>query len=591
MAYYVPSDKDEYKKSWSYTPGNAVQNNSNGTYNTSNGATFKNNYTTSTVTPGMSYAIKQAGGNPNAARAADKYVEDLMGRIGTTSANTGQTLTAADIQNELNRLGYSANTNGDWMTVGGQQFLVGGNDYNNLKNTLNNIGRGNMNIYTGQYMNGAAGGSLNGNYDGNLGYSSYIDAYTNALQAQLDRITEQQKLAQDNADREKRQAYVAMKLGQRALNEQNAASGLQDSGYSEQSNIALTADYGNNLNTISNNYQQYLNDLAGTYADTALSGAGTLADMYQQDYTNRFNAQKYADQMKQQDLENQWYEREYADQQKADAEQLAYQRSKTRADAAIDLGIWAPEIEEIYGITQAQFQAYQQAQQYSAYSARSGGQSSSSGGSGDSYVYGDGGDGYTPSPVATPGKTAATQDSKTAARTAGARQSYANQIQNIQKKYGLSAGDATDIYNRARAAGATTEDALASYIASNYGLSRADAEGFAKTVEKTGVTVDNLNAARQNSWQTTIEPSSGNKYYSTTKTSLTSMDDATAAKVAALSTQMGLDSQTALDIINTAKKSGSSLGDAYYSYIMANGSAAQKQNAAALAKSVDKYIK
>ena len=113
MAFKIDIPEDEYKQSWSYTPGQAVQNNNDGTYTTSGGLTFKNNYTTGKITPEMSYAIKQTGGDPNSIKAADKYAEDLLGRVGSVSANTGKVLTAQDIQNELTRLGYQVSNNGD----------------------------------------------------------------------------------------------------------------------------------------------------------------------------------------------------------------------------------------------------------------------------------------------------------------------------------------------------------------------------------------------------------------------------------------------------------------------------------------------
>ena len=478
MAYnnYDPSKRDD-SYSWSYDPKSAIHDNGNGT-NTQGGITLKNNYTTDKITPGMSYAIKQAGGNPNAPKAADEYAEKLMGRIGTKSANGDYILTRDDIAKELSRLGYKVNSSSnDWTGVGGQQFLTGGDVYNQLKDTLNKAGYGNMNIYNGQNIYGSnanAPGSGanyvgNGNGSGNLGYSSYIDSYAQALQQQLDRINEQKKLAAENADREKRQAYVAMRLGQKALGEQNAASGLQDSGYSEQGNIALTADYGNNLNTIGANYQQYLNDLAGTYADTALSGAGTLADLYQQDYQNRLAAQKYADQLAQQQLENQWYEREWAAQQEQNQEELNYNQAKTKADAAMSLGIWSPEIETVYGVTQAEYQNYlrsqMQPQAYSSYS--SGGSSrsrSSSGGGSGGYGEGDIDDSVVyQQPVQPAAKAATVQNSQTAQRTSNARNSYANEIKSIQKNYNLSASEATKVRDMAKASGISVAEAYALY--------------------------------------------------------------------------------------------------------------------------------
>ena len=519
--YYIPSSADESKTSWSYTPGSAIKDNNNGTYTTSNGLTFKNNYTTNTVTPAMSHAIKQAGGNPNDPKAADKYVENMLGRIGTLSANSGQVLTAADVQKELNRLGYKANgAGGDWMTVGSQQFLTGGDEYNKLKDTLNDIGRGNMNIYNGEMM--PTQGNIYNYYaaqagGGNVGYSSYMDAYAKALEQQLSRIDEQKRLAAENADKEKRQAYVAMKLGQKALNEQNAASGLQDSGYSEQSNIALTADYGNNLNTIDANYQQYLNDLAGTYADTALSGAGTLANLAQQDYANRIAAQQYADKMAQQQLENEWYEREWAAKQAQNEQNLAYEQAKTKADAAMDLGLWMPEIEQIYGINQQEYQAYlneqsmaaaRSAASYSSSRGRSAGGGSSGGGGGiiidenDDGGGGGNGGGVGNKPPK-PGKAPQVQET-------AARNSYANDIKDLQNIYGLRASDASIVRDIMAASGATVDEALeimrqmrtntdvdtVEDVARRYNTTTTQAARMLETAKQSGITVNELMSTR-----------------------------------------------------------------------------------------------
>lgn len=508
MAYnnYDPSKRDD-SYSWSYDPKSAIHDNGNGTY-TQGGITLKNNYTTDKVTPGMSYAIKQAGGNPNAPKAADEYAEKLMGRIGTKSANGDYILTRDDIAKELTRLGYNVNSsNNDWTGVGGQQFLTGGDVYNQLKDTLNKAGYGNMNIYNGQniYGNGTGGANGagmnyvgNGNSSDNLGYSSYIDSYAQALQQQLDRIDEQKKLAAENVDREKRQAYVAMRLGQKALGEQNAASGLQDSGYSEQGNIALTADYGNNLNTIGANYQQYLNDLAGTYADTALSGAGTLANLYQQDYQNRLAAQQYADQLAQQQLENQWYEREWAAQQEQNQQELNYNQAKTKADAAMSLGIWSPEIETVYGVTQSQYQNYlrsqMQPQTYSSYSSGGSTRSRSSGSSGGS-------SGGSVNARLGDESTGNAYD-PTAQRTSNARNNYANEIKSIEKKYGLSTSAATEVRDTMKRTGATADEALqllrasdtAADVARRLGISTADAASLMDMAKANGLTVDELYA-------------------------------------------------------------------------------------------------
>lgn len=541
MAYnnYDPSKRDD-SYSWSYDPKSAIHDNGNGTY-TQGGITLKNNYTTDKVTPGMSYAIKQAGGNPNAPKAADEYAEKLLGRIGTKSANGDYILTRDDIAKELSRLGYKVNSSSnDWTGVGSQQFLTGGDVYNQLKDTLNKAGYGNMNIYNGQNIYGSnanapgyglsgAGANYvgNGNSSGNLGYSSYIDSYAQALQQQLDRINEQKKLAAENADREKRQAYVAMRLGQKALGEQNAASGLQDSGYSEQGNIALTADYGNNLNTIGANYQQYLNDLAGTYADTALSGAGTLADLYQQDYQNRLAAQKYADQLAQQQLENQWYEREWAAQQEQNQQELNYNQAKTKADAAMSLGIWSPEIETVYGVTQAEYQNYlrsqMQPQAYSSYS--SGGSSRSRSSSGGSY---------------------------------GGSVKVQTGDDNIDDIYVPTAP--VSQARQARLAATTNQAAQNKTVASSK----------AAESEKSGNWFTNLLNKRDERLQ---------------------YEDSTDGKAAKLAQNFGLDDATALAIINTADRAGISYGEAYKQYMTEYGNESQKKNAGALAKQVDRYVK
>lgn len=519
--YYIPSSADESKTSWSYTPGSAIKDNNNGTYTTSGGLTFKNNYTTNTITPAMSHAIKQAGGNPNDPKAADKYVENMLGRIGTLSANSGQVLTAADVQKELNRLGYKANgAGGDWMTVGSQQFLTGGDEYNKLKDTLNDIGRGNMNIYNGEMM--PTQGNIYNYYaaqagGGNVGYSSYMDAYAKALEQQLSRIDEQKRLAAENADKEKRQAYVAMKLGQKALNEQNAASGLQDSGYSEQSNIALTADYGNNLNTIDANYQQYLNDLAGTYADTALSGAGTLANLAQQDYANRIAAQQYADKMAQQQLENEWYEREWAAKQAQNEQNLAYEQAKTKADAAMSLGLWTPEIEQIYGINQQEYQGYlneqsraaaRSAASYSSSRGRSAGGGSSGGGGGIIIDENDDNNNIINDEPPKPGKAPQVQATATAQRAANARNSYASDIKELQNIYGLRASDASMVRDIMAGSGVTADEALeimrgmrtdtdtVEGVARRYGITTTQAAQIIETAKQNGLTASELMSTR-----------------------------------------------------------------------------------------------
>lgn len=470
---YKPSSSTSAKPSSSvsssgtnYTPGSSVPSGSvaSGTY-VEDGLKFKNNYTTDYITPDMAYAIKQTGGNPYDRNAVDNYVRDLLGRVGTVSANTGNVLTLQDIQNELNRLGFQTSTNGDWTQVGGQEYLTSGSDYDNLKKLYGEMGYGNVNIYTGQPISG--GNYVNSVYNGtapNYGsgtdlYDNYLSAYQEALNQQLANIEEQQRLAQASADEQQRQAYVAMRLGQKALNEQNAASGLQDSGYSESSNIALTADYGNNLNTIANNYQNYLNELSGLYADTALSGAGTMADMARQEYLDRLQAQQYADQLAQQQWENQFAERQYADQlaqqqwQNQYAQQeYDYSLAKLKADAALDMGLWSPEVQQIYGLTEAQVKA---ALAQVNFNSGSGGSSRSSK---SSYTTSN----STPLPTQT-AKAPAIQDSATAQRTANARNNYANAIKQIEQTYGLSPAEAKAVYETAQLTGASVAQVAAMY--------------------------------------------------------------------------------------------------------------------------------
>ena len=475
MAFKIDIPEDEYKQSWSYSPGQAVQNNNDGTYTTSGGLTFKNNYTTDKITPEMSYAIKQAGGDPNSIKAADKYAEDLLGRVGSISANTGKVLTAQDIQNELTRLGYQVSTNGDWTNVGSQSYLTSGSDYDYLKDLYAKQGYGNVNIYNGNglpgygsnggsYVAGGTGGGYGGevNYAGVDGYSSYVDAYMQALQNQLAHLDEQKKLAEDNADQEKRQAYVAMRLGQKALNEQNAASGLQDSGYSESSNIALTSDYGNNLNTIANNYQNYLNELNGVYADTALSGAGTVADLQRQAEQDAFARQQYADKLAQQQWENQFAEKQYAD--KLAQQQLQNQLyqsendlslAKTRADAALNLGLWTPDVQTVYGLTEAQVKAALAQANFNNGSSPN----RNSGGGSKEYVLNNSNAPTYPTTT----RPANVQDEATAAKTAAARNNYANAIKQIEKTYGLTPAEAKAVYETAQLTGASVAQIAAMY--------------------------------------------------------------------------------------------------------------------------------
>lgn len=547
MAYKIDIPEDEYKQSWSYTPGQAVQNNNDGTYTTSGGLTFKNNYTTDKITPEMSYAIKQAGGDPNGIKAADKYAEDLLGRVGSISANTGKVLTAQDIQNELTRLGYQVSTNGDWTNVGSQSYLTSGQDYDYLKDLYAKQGYGNVNIYNGNGLPGygSNGGSYvssgasnvlpdginygGSDYAGVDGYSSYVDAYMQALQNQLDYLNDQKKLAEDNADQEKRQAYVAMRLGQKALNEQNAASGLQDSGYSESSNIALTADYGNNLNTIANNYQNYLNELNGVYADTALSGAGTVADLQRQAEQDAFARQQYADKLAQQQWENQFAEKQYADQlAQQQLQNQLYQSendlslAKTRADAALNIGLWTPDVQTVYGLTQEQFNSYLAAQQAEVKKNSSVSAGSRNGG----YVNNDNtpnNDGYIDAPPTLP---------------AGAR---------------VSAGAVKGVSNAA----STVPSAATS----------------------TSAVQDDKSV-----WDKIKD------WYNTREAEL-AYDNSTDGRAAILAKNFALDDATAIGIINAADKAGVSYGEAYKQYILLNGTESEKRNADALAKRVDMYVK
>lgn len=471
---YKPSSSTSAKPSSSvsssgtnYTPGSSVPSGSvaSGTY-VEDGLKFKNNYTTDYITPDMAYAIKQTGGNPYDRNAVDNYVRDLLGRVGTVSANTGNVLTLQDIQNELNRLGFQTSTNGDWTQVGGQEYLTSGSDYDNLKKLYGEMGYGNVNIYTGQPISG--GNYVNSVYNGTAPtyssgtdlYDNYLSAYQEALNQQLANIEEQQRLAQESADEQQRQAYVAMRLGQKALNEQNAASGLQDSGYSESSNIALTSDYGNNLNTIANNYQNYLNQLSGLYADTALSGAGTMAEMSRQEYLDRLAAQQYADQLAQQQWENQFAERQYADSlAQQQLQNQLYQSendlslAKTRADAALNLGLWTPDVQTVYGLTEAQVKAA-----LAEATATSGGSSRSISNGNTSYNLND----TTPTTYTT-AKAPAIQDTTTAQRTANARNNYANAIKQIEQTYNLSPAEAKAVYETAQLTGASVAQVAAMY--------------------------------------------------------------------------------------------------------------------------------
>ena len=135
----------------------------------------------------------------------------------------------------------------------------------------------------------------------------------------------------------------------------------------------------------------------------------------------------------------------------------------------MSLGIWSPEIETVYGVTQAEYQNYlrsqMQPQAYSSYSSggSSRSRSSSGGGSGgygegyidDSVVY--------QQPVQPAAKAATVQNSQTAQRTSNARNSYANEIKSIQKNYNLSASEATKVRDMAKASGISVAEAYALY--------------------------------------------------------------------------------------------------------------------------------
>ena len=343
-----------------------------GTFTPSGKVTTKPNYTTDAVTADMAYAIKKAGGDASAAGAADRYAENLLNRIGSSRAD-GSTVSRSDVINELNRLGYKTKDAGDWTTVGGQQYLTSGDDYDWLKKTYSDLGI-NPNIYGGNaagsyvpaqgYTVGQKNDQVNGQVGGDA-WGSYLSAYQDALNQQLEAIAGQKAQAAEDAENQKRQAYVAWKQGQKALKNQLSASGLNDSGFSETSNIALSADYGNQLGTINSNLNNALQGINENYANTALSGAGTMANLAQQEYANRVAQQQWQAQQEQQARENAWYEENMANQlAQQELENNRYtteqaeSKLKAQADAALSMGIWSPTIEQYYGLSKADVQKY-----------------------------------------------------------------------------------------------------------------------------------------------------------------------------------------------------------------------------------------
>ena len=333
---------------------------------------FKQNYTTDKVTNDMQYAINQTGGNANAWKAADDYAADMLNRVGTPSANTGKILTLEDVQKELTRLGYNTSQNGNWTIVGGQQFLTGGDDYNYLKNGYNKAGL-NVNIYGGNtaknyvpnpnmpgYVQGE-GFTNQGKVMFDDGYNymnDYNNAYAQALQKQLDQI-------EKNRAEEQRQAYIAMKQGQKGLEELNAASGLRDSGYAESSYIDLLNGYGSNVNNINNQY-------SNLYADTAMNGAWNMEQLRQQEYENQLRERQYQDSLRQQELENQLAMQKYQDtlaqqqwenqyRQNAlamDQKQQQLSQLKAKADASLESGKWTQAVQDYYGLTKADVEGF-----------------------------------------------------------------------------------------------------------------------------------------------------------------------------------------------------------------------------------------
>lgn len=310
---------------------------------------FKQNYTTDTVTNDMQYAINQAGGDPNAWKSADAYAADMLNRVGTPSANTGKILTLEDVQKELTRLGYNTSQKGDWTTVGGQQYLTSGDDYNYLKDGYNKAGL-NVNIYGGNTAQNyipntnaqgyVAGEGFTNKPTFDYGYNymnDYNNAYAQAMDSRypqaVDNVLEQ---INKNRNEEQRQAYIAMKQGQRGLEEYNAASGLRDSGYAESSYIDLLNNYGNNVNAINNQY-------GNLYADTAMTGAWNMEQLRQQEIERQIAQQQYQDQLAQQQWENQYR-----------ANQAQTELLKARADAALSAGVWTEDVQNYYGLSKAQ---------------------------------------------------------------------------------------------------------------------------------------------------------------------------------------------------------------------------------------------
>lgn len=399
------------------------------------------------LTDEMEYAIKSTGGDPYAYRAADDYISNLFGRIGTASANTGEVLTAEDIQKELTRLGYNTSADGNWTTVDGRAYLTSGAHYDTANAYAKKAGLNNVhdmadfmpmysyaNVPIGE--NGLFSGGEEASIIGND--YNYLDDYNSAY---AQRVQEQLEQIEKNRDEEQRQAYIAMKQGLRGLREANAASGLADSGYAESSYIDLLNNYGSNVNSINNQY-------SNLYADTAMNGAWNLEQLRQQEIQNQIAQQQYADRMAQQQWENQMAERQYQNQiaqqeyqnqmaQQQYADQMAQQQwennyqanqqylvnLKNKADAALAQGLWTPDVQSYYGLTQEQFY------------------------------------GTTP--------TTRVQNADDANASARARANYANEIKTIAQTYNISTAEAQMIRDTAVSTNTSIEDAAKVYFTYN----------------------------------------------------------------------------------------------------------------------------
>ena len=193
----------------------------------------------------------------------------------------------------------------------------------------------------------------------------------------------------------------------------------------------------------------------------------------------------------------------------------------------MSLGIWSPEIETVYGVTQAEYQNYlrsqMQPQTYSSYS--SGGSSRSRSSSGGSY---------------------------------GGSVKVQTGDDNIEDIYVPTAP--VSQARQARLAATTNKAAQNKTVASSK----------AAESEKSGNWFTNLLNKRDERLQ---------------------YEDSTDGKAAKLAQNFGLDDATALAIINTADRAGISYGEAYKQYMTEYGNESQKKNAGALAKQVDRYVK